>query len=401
MATIFAAERGARVLLLETTADGGRKILISGGGRCNVLPSRVDPRQYTTASSSNTLRNILRSWPLPEQRRFFENELGVPLALEAESGKLFPVSNRARDVRDRLVSAARDRGADIRFQARVDALDPVGTSGRWRVGLANGTGVEASAVVLASGGLSVPKTGSDGFGLGAARRLGHTIHELYPALTPLTASSLAHAGLAGISLAVTLTAPLEKGAATARGGFLFTHHGYSGPAVLDISHHAVRSRTAGSPHQPILAAWNGDDEAAWDRRLMDRSATAVGTLLRRHLPARLADTLLAEADVPPTTVLAQLRRDDRTRLAAVLGRYPLPWDGDEGYRKAEVTGGGVALAEIDPRTMESRLRPGLFLCGEMLDAFGPIGGYNFLWAWATGRAGGLGAAAYVANGRPG
>ena len=113
-------------------------------------------------------------------------------------------------------------------------------------------------------------------------------------------------------------------------------------------------------------------------------------MVRRHLPDRLADALLADAGLDDTRTLAQLRRDERQRLIGALTHHLLPWTGDEGYRKAEVTGGGVALGEVDPRTMESRRCPGLFLCGEMLDAFGPIGGYNFLWAWVTGRAAGIG-----------
>jgi predicted Rossmann fold flavoprotein len=394
MAARFAAAAGARVTLLESTADGGRKILISGGGRCNVLPSSVDPRQYTTASSHNSLRNILRSWPLEEQRRFFEKDLGIPLALEAESGKLFPVSNRARDVRDRLVAEAREQGTEIRFLARVTRIEPLGDHG-WEVALADGSRLTAAAVVVASGGLSVPATGSDGAGLRILQGLGHTVHDLYPALTPLTATPPPHAHLAGVSLEVELTAPLSKGEARARGGFLFTHRGYSGPSVLDISHHAVRSRLLGGARQEIFVAWGGDGVDVWDQRLQEAAGGTVIARLRRHLPARLADALVEEAAVPPDTPLAHLRREDRERLARNLGRYPLPWNGDEGYKKAEVTGGGVALAEIDPRTMESRIRPGLFLCGEVLDAFGPIGGYNFLWAWATGRAAGMGATARV------
>jgi predicted Rossmann fold flavoprotein len=403
MAAIFAAGAGRPVVLLESSADGGRKILISGGGRCNVLPSRVDPRRYVTASSPNTLRNILRSWPLAEQRRFFEEELGIGLALEAESGKLFPVSNRARDVRDRLVAQVRHRGGDVRFRSRVLALEPAaeafaaagaaGDGARWRVILAEGDPIRARAVILATGGLSVPATGSDGAGLRMAARMGHTIHDLYPALTPLTATPPPHAHLAGVSLDVELRAPLQRGAYVTGGGFLFTHRGYSGPSVLDISHHAVRSRLGGGPPQPILVAWARRSAESWDEQLRGASAGTVAGILRQELPTRLADTLMAEAGVDPGQRTAHLRRDDRARLVDALGRYPLPWTGDEGYKKAEVTGGGVALAEIDPRTMESRLRPGLFLCGEMLDAFGPIGGYNFLWAWATGRAAGLGAAA--------
>jgi predicted Rossmann fold flavoprotein len=397
MAAIFAAGAGRPVVLLESTADGGRKILISGGGRCNVLPSQVDPRQYVTDSSPNTLRNILRAWPLADQRRFFEEDLGIPLKLEAGTGKLFPVSDRARDVRDRLVREARHRGAEVRFRSRVRALQPAASredGAGWRVLLAEGEPIRASVVVLATGGLSVPATGSDGAGLRMASRLGHTVHDLYPALTPLTATPPPHARLAGVSLNVELRAPLERGAHVVRGGFLFTHRGYSGPSVLDISHYAVRSRLAGAPPQSILAAWGGRSAGWWDERLQSASTGAVAGVLRQELPTRLADTILAEAGVDPGQPIAHLTRDHRGRLVDALGNYPLPWTGDEGYKKAEVTGGGIALGEIDPRTMESRLQPGLFLCGEMLDAFGPIGGYNFLWAWATGRAAGLGAAAW-------
>jgi hypothetical protein len=116
------------------------------------------------------------------------------------------------------------------------------------------------------------------------------------------------------------------------------------------------------------------------------------SIVREHVPERVAEALIAQAGLEPTRVLSQVKRGERLALIATLTRGELPWNGDEGYKKAEVTGGGVSLAEIDPRTMESRKHTGLFLCGEMLDAFGPIGGYNFLWAWATGRAAGTGAA---------
>jgi predicted Rossmann fold flavoprotein len=383
MAALFAAGGERRVMVLERTRDGGRKILISGGGRCNVLPSDLDPARYVTESSPNTLRKMLLSWPLEEQRRFFEEELGLPLALEPETGKLFPVSNRAADVRDGLLSLARSRGVRFEFDAEVAQLAPAASG--WRVSLRGGGELDAAAVVLASGGLSVPKTGSDGTGLRLARELGHTLHPTYPALTPLTADPPRHAALAGISREVTLSAPRARGAFSTRGGFLFTHRGYSGPAVLNVSHLAVRSE-AGA-RQPILVQWTELDAAGWEAALRD-SAGTVGSVVRRQLPDRLADQLVVEAEVDPRRPLAQLRRDERARLVEALARYPLPWTGDEGYKKAEVTGGGVALSEVHPVTLESRILPGLFLCGEILDAFGPIGGYNFAWAWATGRAAG-------------
>jgi predicted Rossmann fold flavoprotein len=386
-----AAGGGRRVLLLERTHEGGRKILMSGGGRCNVLPSELNPRRFVTASSPNTMKKLLLSWPLREQRRFFEEELGLPLELEEETGKLFPVSNRARDVRDRLRNLAIREGAEMRFDCLVTSLDPPVWGRAWRVGLAGGGEIHAARVVLATGGLSVPATGSDGTGLDLARRLGHTIHDTYPALTPLTARPHRYAPLAGVSLPVTLEAPMGRHPFVTRGGFLVTHKGYSGPAVLNVSHLAVLSRRAGGPPQPIYVRWTPLDAETWDRELRGAEGTVLGAL-RGRLPARLAEALLEDAAVGGTTPLAQLRREDRRRVVDALTRHPLPWTGDEGYGKAEVTGGGVALEEIDPRTLESRVRPGLFLCGEILDAFGPIGGYNFAWAWATGRAAGLGAA---------
>lgn len=397
MAAIFAAgavrEAGGprRVILLERTRDGGRKILISGGGRCNVLPSRLAPGQYVTASSRNSLRRMLLSWPLEEQRAFFEERLGLELAVEPETGKLFPVGNRARDVRDALVAQARREGAELYFGETLRDLSRV--RDRWRVQLEGGGELWAECVVLATGGLSVPQTGSDGRGLGIAASLGHTLHSTYPALTPLTAEPPVHASLAGISLTVRLRTAPGRGAAESHGGFLFTHRGYSGPAVLDLSHLAVRSRS--DERRELRVQWCELDAEAWDAALAEGGPGSAAGAVRRHLPDRLADVLIAEAGVDPHRPLAQLRRDERARLVEVLTGYRLPWTGDEGYRKAEVTGGGVALSEVDPRTMESRRHGGLFLCGEMLDAFGPIGGYNFAWAWATGRAAGLGAARWL------
>jgi predicted Rossmann fold flavoprotein len=390
MAAIFAAGAGADTLLLERTKDGGRKILISGGGRCNILPSRVDEARFVTDSSPHTLRNILRSWPLDAQIEFFERDLAMPLVEEADSAKLFPASNRARDVRDGLLRLAARRGARFLPHTRVTGLVPDG--GRWRIEREGGPPLEADAVVVASGGLSVPSTGSDGAGLAMLAGLGHTIHPTYAALTPVVQEPHALGTLAGVSLPVTVTARDGRRTAASAGGFLFTHRGYSGPSILDVSHVIARSRAEGDGGAQLLVRWTELDEAAWERALTPEGTRTVGGVLRRELPERLADTLAELAEVSPAQPLAQLRRADRHRLIERLVRSELPWTGDEGYRKAEVTGGGVSLSEIDPRTLESRLHAGLHVSGEALDAFGPIGGYNFLWAWATGRAAGLGAA---------
>ena len=400
MAAIFAASAGADTVLLERTRDGGRKILISGGGRCNILPSRVDEARFVTDSSLHTLRNILRSWPLTEQIAFFERELGLRLVEEPETAKLFPASNRARDVRDGLLALAARRGARLLMETRVTGLRLAGAA--WSVEREGAAPLEADAVVVATGGLSVPNTGSDGRGLALLAALGHTVHPTYAALTPLTAEPAPFGALAGVSLPVTITASDGTRSATASGGFLFTHHGYSGPSVLDISHVAVRSRIEDDGAARVRVRWTALEAADWEEALRPDGTRTVAGALRRQLPVRLADALADAAGVPGTRTLAQLRKAERQRLIATLVQGELPWTGDEGYRKAEVTGGGVSLAEIDPRTMESRRHPGLFICGEVLDAFGPIGGYNFLWAWATGRAAGLGCsrASVGARGRP-
>ncbi len=389
MAAIFAAGGGAETLLLERTRDGGRKILISGGGRCNILPARVDPRRFVTDSSPNTLRKILRSWPLAEQIAFFERDLGLTLVEEHESAKLFPASQRARDVRDGLLSLAARRGARLLAGTTVTGLAP--TTNGWVVERDGEAPLAADRIIVASGGLSVPNTGSDGRGLAWMAALGHTIHPTYPALTPVVANPPPFGALAGISLPVAITARDETRSSTAGGGFLFTHRGYSGPSVLDVSHVIARSRLEGDGGARLSVRWTRLDQAGWEAALKPEGTRTVAGALRRELPDRLADALAGAAGVSPSTALAQLGREERLRLIEMLVRGNLPWTGDEGYKKAEVTGGGVSLAEIDPHTMESRLHRGLFLCGEVLDAFGPIGGYNFLWAWATGRAAGLAA----------
>jgi hypothetical protein len=389
VAAIFAASADAETLLLERTPDGGRKILISGGGRCNILPARFDESRFVTDSSPNTLKKILRSWPLREQISFFERDVGLVLVEEKETSKLFPASNRARDVRDGLLALARRRNVQLLTNTLVTGFVPLGH--RWLVEREGAPPLETDAVIVATGGLSVPKSGSDGRGLEVLAGLGHTVHATYPALTPLVGTASPLSDLAGISLPVTITARDGQRSAAATGGFLFTHRGYSGPAVLDVSHVAVRSLEEKSSAR-LTVRWTRHDATAWDAALRGSGAHTVAGALRGELPDRLAGALARLAGVDPARPLARLPREERLRLIETLVRGELPWSGHEGYAKAEVTGGGISLAEVDPRTLQSRKLPGLFICGEALDAFGPIGGYNFLWAWATGRAAGLGAA---------
>ncbi len=188
MAAIFAARGPRPVLLLESMSRPGQKILISGGGRCNVLPSHAAPSDFITDASPHLVRKILAAWPLAEVRRFFEADLGVPLQEEPETGKLFPVANRASAVLDALLAAANERQVSLRTTVRVTGLQR--SVEGWQVQLASGEAILASSVILATGGLSVPATGSDGAGLQIAQSLGHSIVPTYPALVPLTGGSL-------------------------------------------------------------------------------------------------------------------------------------------------------------------------------------------------------------------
>ena len=327
----FAASSGAPVTLIERTRDGGRKILISGGGRCNVLPSILAAERFVTDSPPHLLRGMLRAWPLHEQKSFFEDDLGIPLALEEESGKLFPRSNKAKDIRDALVGFARARGAEIQFDTTVRDLQAA--AGGFTLETSNGD-LTVNRVIIATGGLSVPATGSDGIGLDIARRLGHRLIDTYPALTPLLGSGDTHGTLAGVSLNVRLRARSGSKITETFGGFLFTHRGYSGPSVLDISH--VTSR-AGLPS--IRAQWSTRAASDWGGDLEAASAS-VAAILAKHIPARLAEHLMRDAGIPVDRRTSSLKRSERLALIDGLTSYPLPWSGNEGYKKAEVTGGG-------------------------------------------------------------
>ncbi len=383
MAAIWAgraAPAGARVQLLEGAKEPGRKILISGGGRCNVLPSVSEPADFHTQGSRNVLRRLLASWPRDEQQRFFEQDLGLPLQLEEESGKLFPAAQRARVVADRLVEAARAAGAELLCPWRAATIEHGGAEFVLRSD--DGRETRADRLILATGGKSVPKTGSDGLGYQFARELGHSLLPVYPALVPLSTGDARFTALAGIALPVRWSARAGGKVLEERTReLLFTHHGFSGPAVLDASHWHARERAE------IRVAWGGLGREEWARQLEAGAGgrRSVAAALGERLPARLAETLCQIAGVAAGTQVAQLDRARRDRLLTALADFPLPVSGDRGFAVAEVSGGGVPLEEVDPRTLESRKCPGLFLCGEILDVIGRIGGYNFQWAWATGR----------------
>ncbi len=384
LAGIFAARGGARTLVLETRKSPGAKIRVSGGARCNVLPSRMEWADFHTRGSMNTVRNLLQSWPLEDVRAFFEVELGIPLKVE-DTGKVFPVSDDPREVVVGLLTALERSGAALVGNARVAGLRRVGEPGseRFEIDLDDGRAIAAQCVCIATGGLSLPKTGSDGRGFDFARDLGHAVTPLHPALVPLLAEDGRWGELAGLSLVTRLNVLRDgKKVDSQAGDFLFTHKGFSGPVALDVSWNFA---APSGERARMEAAWLGDGAPEWEALLSRGGRLTVSAILREHLPRRLALALIARSGLDPETSLASLSREGRKRLLRELCQCELLVAGNEGYRTAEVTDGGVPLSELRTATLESRLVPGLYFAGEIVDVCGRIGGFNFLWAWISGH----------------
>jgi predicted Rossmann fold flavoprotein len=382
---IFAARRRRerKVLILDGARTIGAKILVSGGGRCNVTNSVVTEADFR-GGSPRLVKRVLRAFRVEQAVAFFE-ELGVRLH-EEEDGKLFPDSNRARTVLEALLGEAERRGVTILASHRVLSLE------RRDEGLLVRTperSLVAGRVVLATGGLSLPKTGSDGLGLDIATRMGHSVVPTSPALVPLVLQGDFHRRLSGVSQPVELTVRAEgKAPVRISGSLLWTHFGVSGPAVLDASRFWCRARLEGREATVSACLLPGDDFAKAEKKMLaiaaERSRSQLQKVLSASLPASVAREVLGELELSGETPVGQLGRDDRRRLVHALVEWPLPVSGSRGYSFAEVTSGGIPLEEIDPATMASRKCRGLYLVGEMLDVDGRIGGFNFQWAWSTG-----------------
>lgn len=380
------------VLVLEGARRPGAKILVSGGGRCNVTNREVGPADFW-APGSGFVRRVLRALPVAATVAFFE-ELGVRLH-EEELGKLFPDSNRARTVLEALLREVAGLGAELRCGVRVRQVTRAGEG--FELQTSSGT-VGARSVLLACGGRSLPRSGSDGLGYALARSLGHGLVEPAPALAPLTLAGELHAGLSGVTVPAELTVSVAgERPRRLRGSLLFTHFGVSGPAALDASRFWHRARLEGREVGLQASFAPGLDLAAFEARLLalGRERPRLGCLaaLAAELPASLAGALLREQGLDPARPLSQLPREDRRRLARAVVERPLPVTGSRGWNFAEVTSGGVPLAEVEAATLESRLCPGLHFAGEILDVDGRLGGFNFQWAWASARVAARGLAA--------
>ncbi|MCC6661044.1 MAG: aminoacetone oxidase family FAD-binding enzyme [Phycisphaerales bacterium] len=386
------ARPGAAVVAFDGARLLGAKILVAGGGRCNVTHDVVTEAAYA-GSPRNAVRRVLGRFTVGRTVEFFHG-LGVDLKREA-TGKLFPTTDRARDVLDALTAAARDAGVRLRHPWRVQS---VRRSGRgFEVVSAPERGgtpemVAARRVILATGGKSLPRSGSDGHGYEIARSLGHTVTRTFPGLVPLTLPRdhflCALSGLAA-------PATLELRGPTGRRGVSFTdstlctHFGLSGPGVLDISRYWLDAPTGST----LAMNWlPGVSAEQLDAELAALGGESPARFLARRLPERLVRALCGHAAVEAGAPAHTLTRERRRGLARAMTDLVLPITGDRGYTYAEVTAGGVPLAELHLESMESRICPGLHVCGELCDVDGRIGGYNFQWAWASGHVAGVAAA---------
>ena len=403
LATAIVARRAnpARsVLLLDGAATPGAKILVSGGGRCNVTNRVVSERDFWGGRPS-IIRRVLGAFTADDATGFFR-DLDVVLQEEAD-GKLFPVSGRARDVLNALLRGADAAGVQLRAGHRV--LNVERTHGGFQVATTSGS-IESACVVLATGGQSLPKSGSDGVGFEFARRLGHTIVPTTPALVPLMLEEAngfsIHRELSGVSQDVDLAVWVDGRIRTRlSGSLLWTHFGISGPVALNASRHWLRAEKDGRPLRLTACLRPGvtfdSQEAWWTATTAARPKMSVLTALSGRIPAAVAAAVVRCLNIDPTRQLTHLAREERRSITSALVDWPLPVTACRGYNYAEATAGGVSLDEIDPATMASRICPGLYLVGEMLDVDGRIGGFNFQWAWSTasvaGRALGHGRAA--------
>ncbi|MFN8672403.1 MAG: aminoacetone oxidase family FAD-binding enzyme [Candidatus Sericytochromatia bacterium] len=391
-ASIFAS-KNAKVTILEKTEMTGKKILVSGGSRCNVLPENVNYDDYFTSSSKNIMKNIFKSWSLEECKKWFNEELGLDTYVEKETGKVFPKSNSSKEVRDVLLKKAHTLGVKVFYDSHVEKI--YFENNYWFCKTKNNS-FKADAIIVATGGLSIPKLGTTGDGQRFLKEIGHKINRLYPALTPLKGIHPNNEMLAGISLDVEMNIKLpseetkkNKKKQSNRNGFLFTHKGFSGPSILDISHYSVLALEEKKFLPEININWLGYNQEKW-KEILTNENILVLTKLKNYLPTRLAIALCNELEIE-NTKLNELKKEKRNKLIENLTNYKLLYNGHEGYLKAEVTGGGIPLEEIDSSSLESKIHKKLFLCGEILDVFGRIGGFNFYWAWVTGRLAGLSA----------
>ena len=390
MAALTARRAGAPVTLLERNPKLGRKLYITGKGRCN-LTNHATVEEVLAAIPCNGkfLYSAMSAFPPAETETFFE-ALGVPLKVE-RGNRVFPQSDKAADVIDALFFALRKAGVDM-AEARVQTLEHKG--GHVTAAVTDKGSFPCAQLILATGGLSYPATGSTGDGYALAQSLGHTVTPTRGSLVPLEAEGCAP--LQGLSLKnVKLTLVSQKGKALYQnqGELLFTHFGLSGPLVLSASAHLRHfDRERYTAHIDLKPALDLPQlEGRMVRDLQDHANRDMGNYILTLVPRLLGPVVLERAGIDERLKLNSLTRESRRALAQTLKDLVFPITGPRPVEEAIVTTGGVSVKEVDPRTMGSKLVENLYFAGELLDVDGYTGGFNLQIAWATGRAAGLAA----------
>lgn len=388
-AAASAARAGLRVLVLEKTTRAGTKVLASGGSRCN-LTTTLGPKEAARlfGAAEKFVTPALRATPPAAVVARF-HALGVPTVTEPELEKVFPASQKAKDVRDALLNDALSAGARLRYGAAVRSVAPV--DGGWAVDV--GEIVQSRTLLLCPGGQSYPRTGTTGDGYAWLRALRLTVVPPVPALVPLTSDAGWVSDLMGISLQhteVRLIDPTGRLVARRARPFVFTHRGLSGPGAMDVSVHVARARFRGpvTGWEVALDLLPDVEIEALRAQLLDAAGRPGGPHLSRILgpgvPERLREAACRQAELVDTN--PPLHRVDRRRrnlLVDALKGLRVPVSGTLSWDAAEVTAGGLHLDELEPRTLAVHRHPGLYVAGELLDLTGPIGGLNFQAAFAT------------------
>ena len=394
MAALAAGERGASVLLLERNPKLGRKLYITGKGRCNLTNDCTAPEVLAqTPRNGRFLTSAVTRFP-PEAVKAYFTTLGVPLKTE-RGGRVFPRSDRAADVIDALLRGLRRAGVEI-IQDRVLSLRL--EEGRAVGAVGERGSYSCKAVILASGGASYPLTGSTGDGYALAAAAGHTVQPPRPSLVPLEAVEPFCAQMQGLSLrnvAVKVRNGRGKVIFGEQGELLFTHFGLSGPLILSASAHM--REFAEDSYQIAIDLKPALDEQTLDRRLVrelaEQSARHFGHVLERLAPRLLIPVLAELSGIPLDLRAGEVSKVQRRRLLTVLKGLEIHIAGPRPLEEAIVTAGGVTVSEVNPSTMASKKTAGLYFAGELLDVDAYTGGFNLQIAWSTGRAAGLAAAA--------
>ncbi|MBO8163739.1 MAG: NAD(P)/FAD-dependent oxidoreductase [Brevibacillus sp.] len=398
MAAYAASAQGARVCLTEKGEKLGRKLIISGGGRCNVTNAKeLDELIKEMPGNGRFMYSAFSQFGNRDIIRFF-TELGVKLK-EEDRGRMFPVTDKAITVANTLIDAVKRQGVQIRLNSPVQRVlyDAGRTCG---VQLASGETLTAPCVVVAVGGCSVPRTGSTGDGYLWAKEAGHTVTELYPTEVPLTADDrfIREKRLQGLSLRdvkLTLYTSRGKKVSTQEGDMIFTHFGISGPAALRMGHYvSVTMRRQGT--SPLLLTIDlmpdcSPDELFRDSwaRLEAHPKKAVKNVLKGFLPERMIPLLLDLAEIPADVMPSHMAKARWQRFVQLVKAFPLTITGTLSLEEAFITGGGVHVKEIEPQTMQSKLMPGLFFAGEVMDVHAHTGGYNITIAFSSGYVAGF------------